>query len=147
MLVPHTYGKKGSIDSDPEACKLVMDDLENNYKKNVHIVASEYNQSEIKYIIGLCDFFIGSRMHSCIAALSQAIPTVGIAYSKKFSGVFDSIGSINTVVDARFLEKEKIIKEILKKFSNRQLFAINTAQGMIGIRENINNVFTDMLNE
>ncbi|MBW2647335.1 MAG: hypothetical protein JRE23_14395 [Deltaproteobacteria bacterium] len=28
----------------------------------------------MKYSIGLCDFFIGARMHSAIAALSQCAP-------------------------------------------------------------------------
>ena len=45
-----------------------------------------------KAVIGQCDFFIGSRMHACIAALSQGVPCVGVAYSMKFAGVFDTVG-------------------------------------------------------
>ena len=46
------------------------------------MIAHEYDQHAIKSIIGRCDFFIGSRMHACIAALSQKIPTAAVAIVK-----------------------------------------------------------------
>lgn len=67
-----------------------------------------YNQNEIKYLIGRCDFFIGARMHACIAALSQCIPTVSIAYSDKFIGVMKSIGMESYCVDPRTQETGEI---------------------------------------
>jgi colanic acid/amylovoran biosynthesis protein len=73
----------------------------------------DYDQHEIKAVIGRCDFFIGSRMHSCIAALSQGIPTIGVAYSKKFEGVFDSIGMRNWVIDGRFNETEVAVDKTM----------------------------------
>jgi len=60
----------------------------------------------------LCDFFIGSRMHSCIAALSQGIPAVGIAYSGKFHGVFESIGVADCVADARRYVEGELLEKI-----------------------------------
>ena len=65
------------------------------------IVDREYDQHEIKGVIGMCDFFVGSRMHACIGALSQGIPCVGVAYSMKFRGVFESVGVADWVVDSR----------------------------------------------
>lgn len=48
--------------------------------------------SEAKsYIAGL-DLFAGSRMHSTIAALSSGTAVVPLGYSRKFSGLFDSLG-------------------------------------------------------
>ena len=43
-----------------------------------------------KYIHAVqgCRFFIGSRMHACIFALSSAVPTIGLAYQPKFFGLF-----------------------------------------------------------
>ena len=67
----------------------------------IHMLHGEHDQHAVKGIIGLCSFFIGSRMHACIAALSQGIPTVAVAYSKKFMGVFESAGMGHMVVDAR----------------------------------------------
>ena len=82
-----------------------------------------YDQSELKGIISLCDFFIGSRMHSCIAALSQGIPTVGIAYSKKFIGVFESAGVGEFVIDARLCDKRDALETLLKRYKTRNQIA------------------------
>jgi polysaccharide pyruvyl transferase WcaK-like protein len=59
-------------------------------------------------------------MHSCIAALSQGIPCVGIAYSRKFKGVFDSVGVADWVVDARTTNQEAAIHKIVSLYRNRQ---------------------------
>lgn len=119
LLIPHTFGPTGNINSDPDACLDILANLDNAYKDRVHMVMKEYDQYAIKGIIGLCDFFIGSRMHACIAALSQGIPTVGVAYSRKFAGVFDSIGAGDMVADARKLTAEDIINKIMADLENR----------------------------
>lgn len=83
------------------------------------MIAGEYDQHTIKGIIGRCDFFIGSRMHACIAALSQKIPTAAVAYSKKFKGVFDSIDVGNLVIDAREMETQEAVDMIAAMFDDR----------------------------
>jgi colanic acid/amylovoran biosynthesis protein len=42
------------------------------------------------YIAGL-DFLVAGRMHACIAAYSAGVPVVPIAYSRKFSGLFEGV--------------------------------------------------------
>lgn len=101
LLVPHTFGRPEGIESDPTACRALIHNLPNGIRNRVHLVTAEYDQHSIKGIIGMCDFFVGSRMHSCIAALSQGIPTIGVAYSKKFRGIFESVGVGDWVVDGR----------------------------------------------
>jgi colanic acid/amylovoran biosynthesis protein len=99
----------------------VMKSMPNSYKDRIHIVSNEYDQSEIKAIIGGCDFFVGSRMHACIAALSQEIPTVGVAYSKKFAGVFESAGMEDEVVDGRSVGTDEAVERVLKCFDERDI--------------------------
>lgn len=48
------------------------------------------------YIAGL-DFFLGARMHACIAAFSSGVPVVPMAYSRKFAGLFGTLGYDRTV--------------------------------------------------
>ena len=43
------------------------------------------------YIAGL-DVFSGSRMHATIAAISSDTPVIPLGYSRKFNGLFESIG-------------------------------------------------------
>lgn len=100
LLVPHVFAPSRTVEDDPDACLKVYEELNKKYPGRIFLTRGKYNHNEIKYIIGLCDFFIGSRMHACIAALSQSIPAVGIAYSKKFHGVFDSVGLGDCVADA-----------------------------------------------
>ena len=59
-------------------------------------------------------------MHACIAALSQGIPTVGVAYSKKFKGVFESVGVKDMVVDGRYSDTEAAIERIFQCFESRE---------------------------
>ena len=119
LLIPHTFGPNGNVNSDPDASLDIIKNLDESYRNRVHMVRGEYDQFAIKGIIGSCDFFIGSRMHACIAALSQGIPTVGVAYSRKFLGVFESIGAGDMVADARKLNADEIINKILLDFGNR----------------------------
>ena len=109
------------------------------------MVMNEYDQSEIKGIIGSCDFFIGSRMHACIAALSQGIPTVGIAYSHKFIGVFDSIGSGETVIDARALDMAAVIQKVMTSFKNHKTLSAETKETIAAAQQKIMATFKELL--
>jgi polysaccharide pyruvyl transferase WcaK-like protein len=82
LLVPHTYGTPGAVESDLDSSLKIRDTLPEEFRNRIYAVIGNYDQHELKGIIGNCDFFIGSRMHACIAALSQSIPCVGIAYSR-----------------------------------------------------------------
>jgi polysaccharide pyruvyl transferase WcaK-like protein len=118
LLVPHTFAGPESVESDPHASRQVMARVPPSMAHRVHLVDQAYDQSEIKWVIGLCDFFVGSRMHACVAALSQGIPAVGIAYSKKFHGVFESVGAGDWVIDGRDTEATKAlarVRELLEK--------------------------------
>jgi colanic acid/amylovoran biosynthesis protein len=85
----------------------------------VRVVAGDYDCHELKWIIGQCDFFIGSRMHSCIAALSQGVPCVGIAYSRKFRGVFETVGMGDWVIDGREVGTEEGTRKVLELYRRR----------------------------
>ena len=99
LLVPHVFGS--SEESDIGAADRFYTELTGQFGRDLILVKGNFDQNEIKYVIGQCDFFIGSRMHACIAALSQCIPAIGIAYSRKFSGVMRSIGMEDLIADPR----------------------------------------------
>src|ERR1035437_6945226 len=93
LLVPHVYGHEAGSESDLLACEEVFAALKDLYPGRIGILRGSYGPTEIRYTIGLCGLFIGSRMHACIAALSQNIPAVAVAYSDKFLGVMDTVGA------------------------------------------------------
>jgi polysaccharide pyruvyl transferase WcaK-like protein len=109
VLIPHVFGEEENSESDQTVCEGLYRDLKFKYADRLYFARGKYDQSEVKYIIGLCDLFIGSRMHACIAALSQGIPTVPVAYSKKFTGVMETIGVESYVADPRTMDEDEIL--------------------------------------
>jgi polysaccharide pyruvyl transferase WcaK-like protein len=145
--VPHTFGPKGNINSDPDACHDALRRLHGKYQDRIHVVTGEYDQSEIKGIISLCNFFIGSRMHACIAALSQEIPTAGVAYSQKFAGVFESVGAADWVVDGRFLDTDAAVDRIIHCFQNRSEMKANLQKNIGLAKSRVMATFRKILSE
>ena len=113
VFIPHVISEsEDNVENDFTACKIVYTDAYGKYKDRLIPPPFIRCQSEIKYIIGMTDFFLGSRMHSCIAAMSQQIPTIGLAYSKKFKGVFETVGMGSYVADLRNTTVEDIVSLI-----------------------------------
>ena len=118
LLIPHVFGSGPECDSP--ACESVYTELKTRYDGRLGLLSGNYNQSEIKSIIGRCDFFIGSRMHACIAAVSQCVPTVSIAYSSKFAGVMETLGAELPVADARRMDEAEILNIVDQAFERRK---------------------------
>jgi polysaccharide pyruvyl transferase WcaK-like protein len=141
LLVPHTYAQPGNVESDNEACRLLRESLSEDTKRRVYELRGEYDPHELKGIIGKCKFFIGSRMHSCIAALSQGVPCVGVAYSKKIEGVFDTVGMAEWLVDGRRLSSAEALERVLELFRKRGAVKDDLLRSAEGARKQLLDVF------
>jgi len=140
LLVPHVLSPSRAVEDDPNACRQLYEKMSEKYPDRIFLTQGRYNHNSIKYIIGLCDFFIGSRMHACIAALSQSVPAVGIAYSKKFQGVFDSLGVGNCVADVYRCDEDEMLSVIRTAFENREQIRDHLKQVVPEIKNNILNM-------
>jgi polysaccharide pyruvyl transferase WcaK-like protein len=76
--------------------------------------------SSAKSYIAAMDFFCGSRMHACIAAFSSGVPVVPIAYSRKFTGLFQSLG-YQHIADCRKETSRQILNKVIKGFEEREM--------------------------
>lgn len=86
-LVPHVVCDDYPVDDDFRACKSLNERFPNT------ILAPTFKDPiEAKSYISGMDFFTGSRMHACIAAFSSGVPVVPISYSRKFNGLFKTLG-------------------------------------------------------
>ena len=144
VLIPHVFGGAEHPESDAEACRKVYEALKPTHGGSLSMVAGSFDQAAIKRIIGRCDFFIGSRMHACIAALSQCIPAVTIAYSRKFIGVMETIGVEDCVADPCALDAEGVIGVIDKAFEERAAISKRLKEEMPGVREGVLRLFSTM---
>jgi len=142
MLVPHVFGAADNRESDVAACKEVFCQIEEGARSQVHVIDQQYNHHETKAIIGRCQFFMGSRMHACIAALSQAIPAVALAYSKKFVGVYRSISLEELVIDLRSYNVDSVIRECIQLYEKRMKISKHLRDRLPDIRNDVLALFS-----
>lgn len=145
ILIPHTYGEEGSAGGDSHASRQLYEMLKDKYRNRLFLVTGNYREFEAKGIIGRCDFFIGSRMHACIAAISQGIPTAAVAYSKKFHGVFEGVGLETMVVDARSVNLDEAVQRIVALFQNRVTERISIKQKIDSAKSQVKETFRMLL--
>ena len=138
LLVPHVFGE--AAESDTIAIDALYDKWQSRYGAHLLRVTAPLDQAEIKYVIGQCDLFVGSRMHACIAALSQAVPAVGIAYSQKFAGVLSSVGAGQWVADPRHMAIEPIVRMVDAAFTQRETIHAQLLRTMVGVKRQALNV-------
>jgi polysaccharide pyruvyl transferase WcaK-like protein len=143
LLVPHVIpagGYRGNTENDLAACLDVHRRLSQRYPGRLFVARGDYDQGEVKYVIGMCDFFIGTRMHSCIAALSQCIPAVGVAYSKKFKGVFATVDAEALVADMRSSDVDEILRIIGEAFASRRSMAARLRETVPEVKQRVSNL-------
>ena len=129
VLVPHVIGKQRGLDND--------------YFVSVE-VAKEYGLSEpiffqspleVKSFISKCHFFVGSRMHATIGAVSSGVPTLPLAYSRKFEGVYQSIQYLHTM-DLKVNTQNEILARLeVMLTSNLQQMGDDVAHSLQIVRQ------------
>lgn len=142
LLIPHVFGVAG--ESDVAACEHIYSLLRGKHEGKIGLLLGVDTYDEVKYVIGTCDFFIGSRMHACIGALSQSVPAVSIAYSDKFAGVMESIGVPDLVVDPRVRNEEQILSAVGQAFQQRLLVRQELNARMPLVKQTIQEVLCDL---
>ena len=144
LLVPHVVAGRGSVEDDVTACEKVLGALEPALVERTLVVSGDLSVREVKWVIGRCAFFVGARMHSCIAALSQGVPAVGIAYSRKFRGVFETLGLGRLVVDPRTEDADVILETVMREFDLRDKSRVELAHAVPEVAAKTRAVFEDI---
>lgn len=75
------------------------------------------NPISAKSYISNLDLFIGSRMHATIAAFSSGVPTIPVAYSRKFDTMFKVLDYDRTI-DLTSLKTDEAIKTTISYIQN-----------------------------
>lgn len=140
LIVPHTFG----AEMEEAAGAALQASVAARYPGRVARLAARLSAGEVKWVIGRTHFFIGARMHACIGALSQGIPTVGLGYSDKFLGVFESAGIDDAVVDLRRHDAEAVSTQVLRLFERRHDTAARLNADMPAVRQQVRRAFRQM---
>lgn len=119
VFVPHVHVPGGQGESDIRAVDAVRARLTDSERSRTSVVSPSLDAAELKWCISRLDWFVGSRMHSTIGALSTGVPAFGYAYSEKTAGVFETCGVGDEVGDARNLSGPDAIDAMVTSFDNR----------------------------
>jgi len=79
----------------------------------VYLLPRSLNAAEIKWVVGKLACFAGARMHSTIASLSSAVPTLSFSYSNKSIGLNrDMFGHEGYVLSPKDITTEAVVEKI-----------------------------------
>jgi colanic acid/amylovoran biosynthesis protein len=121
-LIPHVLADRVPRDDDRVAIKALQAEFP------TAMVAPEFaSPSAAKSFVSGLDFVTGARMHACIAAFSSSVPVVPLAYSRKFKGLFDSLG-YPWLADGQAMTTDEAERAILNGFSQRHALANDIAR-------------------
>ncbi|MEV8235655.1 polysaccharide pyruvyl transferase family protein [Rhodococcus sp. NPDC077669] len=93
-LLAHVHSEADSPDNDMVAINHLV---ANGFSGTVHVPNS---LAEVRDIISSSQVVVGARMHACLNALSLGIPSLALAYSRKFEPLLSDIGW-HHVIDLR----------------------------------------------
>lgn len=117
VLVPHVIPESRREEDDHHAAM----EIARAYPATS--VAPRFDSAgDAKGFISGLDFFTGARMHACIAAFSSGVPVVPMAYSRKFIGLFGTLG-YDEVADCTKDSTEAVVGRITRAFEIRESLA------------------------
>lgn len=123
VFIPHAYdfyGNNPKFDDDLKAIKKFITILPGEFRENINVINEDLSCGELKKIISSMNFFIGSRMHACIAALSSNVPSALISYSYKFRGILEKMRITEIECNPEKISEDQIIQKINAIYSRRE---------------------------
>lgn len=112
-LVSHVVSPHAGSEDDFQAAQTLHEEFPETI-----VVPPFASPSHAKSYISKLDFFCGARMHACIAAFSSGVPVVPIAYSRKFIGLFGSLG-YPLVADCKEDSHKAALSKVIQGFDER----------------------------
>jgi polysaccharide pyruvyl transferase WcaK-like protein len=145
LLVPHVVPPCSAEESDVDACERLRRDLAGAAAERVLVAPAFGDPCQAKWVVGRTDWFCGTRMHACIAALSQGVPTLGLAYSDKALGVFETADAGDALFDARRLGAREIAERVETSLRGRAESAAALARARPRLDSALSQQFDAML--
>ncbi len=99
-----------NYDNDFLISKRIMEKIKSN---NIYLIEESLSPMELKGFYSNMDYFIGSRMHSCILALDSKVNTIGLAYQYKTTGLYKYLNLENLCYDIQNFDADEIIEYVL----------------------------------
>lgn len=123
-LIPHVVVGDGAQDDDLSVVPALRERF-----PDLRVPGRFADASAAKgYMSGL-DFVVGGRMHACIGAFSAGVPVVPVAYSRKFNGLFGTLGYPH-LVDGKAASTDEALARTLVAFDERPRLKADLEAGL-----------------
>lgn len=119
-LIPHVV-VEGATDDDLAVSKGLQAEF-----PALRTAPRFHSSIEAKTFIAGLNMFTGGRMHACLAAFSAGVPVVPVAYSRKFTGLFNTVG-YDRVIDGRTASTKQALDVLLRTIDEREVAAVEVA--------------------
>lgn len=106
------------------------------YSGRLKLIEGKYSPSEAKGMIGQCDLFMSGRLHAGVAALSQGVPTIFLAYGHKHRGFASLLHHEKYVYEGK--DPDQLLALVKDAWENRQKISYTLHQGMVRVEELVN---------
>lgn len=130
-LVAHVLAPPGDMDQDQAVCTALSERF-----PGVRCAPPFTDPRAAKSWIAGLDFFVGARMHACIAAFSAGVPLVPLAYTRKATGLFRSLG-YDAVADLRTGSLDEALDRVRDGFERRADLTAAVADGNLQAQERL----------
>lgn len=110
-LISHVNANGIDKEDDYALCSIL------SKKYEINLAPKFSDPIEAKSFISDLDILIGSRMHATIAAFSSSVPTIPVAYSKKFEGLYKSL-NYNYYIDSKKETTERALEKTINFIEN-----------------------------
>ena len=123
FLVPHVSSRPGTIDDDVACCRTLV----SRYPR-LQMSPAFPDPRDAKSFVASLDFFVGTRLHACIAAYSTGVPLLPLAYSRKTTGLFGSL-AYPVVADMTRASAEEVASHASEAFARREALCRSIRSG------------------
>lgn len=139
-LIAHVNSDEVPQDDD----RRVADRLAAEFPGTVRVPDFGSPSEAKSYISGL-SFLVAGRMHACIAAFSSGVPVVPVAYSRKFSGLFDGVLQYKHIVPVTGLTTTEAVQFTLDRLARRAELEADIQRGLQVVEGLLDNYRTELV--
>lgn len=127
LILPHSFSKNKSKEQknlfkkifflilNPRADLIICQEIYERVarKESARFIDEDLTAGELRILTGWCDFFLSSRFHSMISALSTKVPVLVCGWGHKYLEVLDMFEMKNYCLDY----KDSVLPRLIDKFN------------------------------
>ena len=120
LLIPFHVGDDLALLSDDLS---LMRDLAAQFANAgipCHVLGANYGPADVAGVVKTCDLFLGMRFHSCLFALANAVPCVGLAYESKVTTLFKRFELGEWVIDLSAVKPDILADRLERLWISRR---------------------------